>query len=194
MVSTLELYVLGLISHKPMHGYKLAKFFMNIGIEAFFNIKKPSIYKTLSRLEDENYIEGEYKIEESKPPKKVYSITKQGEEYLREKLREFLFDSSTSIIEFWQALRFADNKLTKKEFINLLKTRKKQLEEHEENMKCKKEIAVEKGIIQKLPFYFEPLTEMGKKIHCIQKETIDKLIKLAKKPENSDIFIKEDEV
>lgn len=192
MISKLELYVLGTINHKPSHGYELTKFFENIGLETITHISKPSIYNVLKRLEESGYLEGRYELDSDGPPKKVYSITQEGQQYFREQIRTFFFEYCPEAKEFWLVIRFIENNLTKNEFITLLKKKKKQIINHSEMMKEKKAKAIEDGIFNRLPFYLKPLSKMGKQIFELQKNTIDTLIKLANRPENSSTFIKED--
>lgn len=78
MISSIELTVLGLISYKPMHGYKICHFFEDKGIDVLKEIKKPSVYAILKRFEKQELIFGEYEFDENNPPRKVYTITKTG--------------------------------------------------------------------------------------------------------------------
>jgi len=191
MISKLELYALGIINHKPTHGYDLIRFFENIGLETLADIKKASIYKVLKRLEEEDYLTGKYELDSEGPPKKVYSITTAGREYFRKQIRTFFFEYCPESKEFWLVIRFIENNITKSEFISLMKKKKEQIKKHEEMMKEKKQNAIENGIFKNLPFYFKPLNKMGKQIFAIQIKTIENLIKLANKPENASTFLEE---
>lgn len=190
MISKLELYALGIISHKPTHGYELIKFFENIGLETIADIKKASIYKVLKRLEEEGYLTGKYELDSEGPPKKVYSITEEGHEYFRDQIRTFFFEYCPEAREFWLVIRFIENNLTREEFISLLQKKKEQINKHQQMMQKNMNKALKDGIINSFPFYFKPLNKMGKQIFVLQKKTIDVLIKLAHKPENASTFLK----
>lgn len=194
MISKVELYTLGIISHKPMHGYELSNFFDDLGVEVINKMKKSSIYKVLRRLEKADYLTGKYEIESEGHPKKIFSVTKSGKDYFRKQIRTLLLENCPSGREFWMGIKFSHKNFTREEFISILQNKKEKVEKHAKRMLKKKEQAEKRGIIQKFPFYFQPLGRMGKQIHDIQKETIDKLIELARKSENSDTFIKEGKI
>jgi DNA-binding PadR family transcriptional regulator len=75
--------LLGLLSKKPMHGYELkAEFDKTVGKLWSLNIGQ--VYATLNRLEKEGYITGKHIEQETRPNKRIFSITEEGrKEFLR---------------------------------------------------------------------------------------------------------------
>lgn len=62
-----------------MHGYKLMQVLLDLG---FTTIDSSNVYRILRQLEKESYIQSNWEHGEDGPPKRIYSITKAGEEYL----------------------------------------------------------------------------------------------------------------
>ena len=77
------LLLLGLLRQASMHGYQLMEF-IERNLSTCTDIKKPTAYLALDRLAQQGWVE-EHEVREGKrPPRKVYTITTQGEaEFLR---------------------------------------------------------------------------------------------------------------
>jgi len=102
----LKVYILHLLSEKPMSGYDL----MNEIENKTFGVWRPtsgSIYPALTELEDLGYIE-EVKLEETEKGgdrgKKVYKLTSKGENQLAEwrKIKENIRERMTRWRAFWR--------------------------------------------------------------------------------------------
>lgn len=79
---TLEYCVLLLISQKDCYGYEIMSELSKYSIVA---VKESTTYPLLRRLEKDNYLRSYWKeTTEGLPPRKYYSLTKTGEEYVRQ--------------------------------------------------------------------------------------------------------------
>lgn len=80
--------LLGLLAEKPMHGYELKSAFDEV-IGELWSLNIGQVYNTLNLLERDGHIVlQEYVEQESRPDRKVYSITEKGREELGRWLRE----------------------------------------------------------------------------------------------------------
>jgi len=78
--------ILGLLAQKPRHGYELrAAFEAVVGGDANWDVKPAQIYTTLDRLEEAGLVERASDLGEGEQPsRRVYSLTPQGGEVLRD--------------------------------------------------------------------------------------------------------------
>ena len=78
--------ILGFLAQKPRHGYELrAVFEAVVGGDANWDVKPAQIYTTLDRLQEAGLVETTSDLGEGEEPsRRVYSITLQGDEVLRE--------------------------------------------------------------------------------------------------------------
>jgi DNA-binding PadR family transcriptional regulator len=78
--------ILGLLAQKPRHGYELrAAFEAVVGGDANWDVKPAQIYTTLDRLEEAGLVARASDLGEgAEPSRRVYSLTRQGDEALRE--------------------------------------------------------------------------------------------------------------
>lgn len=72
-----QLLLLGLLMHANMHGYQLNETIEH-SLGFFTNLKKPTLYYTLEKLEKQGYIRQETIREGSRPERRVYEITDTG--------------------------------------------------------------------------------------------------------------------
>lgn len=77
--------ILGMLTHMPMTGYDIKKTVEN-SVSYFWNTGFGQIYPSLKKLEREGLVKKEVKLDESRPNRKVYTITESG----REKLKKWL--------------------------------------------------------------------------------------------------------
>ena len=101
-ISSIDLILLGLIRNKPMSAYDLSKM---QGVYELVKISIPAIYKNMRRLENKGYLEFSTEKPGKMPEKKVYSITKKGEQRFQELLElcasntiNFYFDFNVSLL------------------------------------------------------------------------------------------------
>jgi DNA-binding PadR family transcriptional regulator len=86
------LYVLGFLSrYGSQHGYRLKQYLEHIS--DFAHIKLPTIYYHLGKLEKEGLISASQEKEGNRPEKRVYTITNDGKQVLREMLENALASS-----------------------------------------------------------------------------------------------------
>ena len=82
-VMSIKYAILGFLSWKPATGYELKKIFEESSA-MYWSGNNNQIYKALVQLLDEELVTNEVQHQESSPSKKIYSITEEGLERLRE--------------------------------------------------------------------------------------------------------------
>jgi transcriptional regulator len=83
---TLEALVLKTLSHGPMHGYAIARWLEGRTRDAL-QIEEGSLYPALYRLEARGLLTSEWGTSELGRRAKVYALTPEGRERLREEVR-----------------------------------------------------------------------------------------------------------
>lgn len=81
--SSVKLVILGLLHQNPQSGYDLKKIMMDSSI-FFWSGNNNQIYTSLTQLYRDGMVSYVVKEMEGKPPKKIYTITKKGEDLLNE--------------------------------------------------------------------------------------------------------------
>ena len=84
----LEGIVLALLSRRPAYGYELIAWLREQG---FVDIAEGTVYALLVRIEQRGLVDVEKVPSEKGPPRKVYSMNPQGEDYLAEFWRTWGF-------------------------------------------------------------------------------------------------------
>ena len=74
---SLDYSILGFLNYHPYTGYDLKKIF-DKSIRHFWPADQSQIYRTLSRLTQQGYVEMEKVPQEDRPDRKVYHITPSG--------------------------------------------------------------------------------------------------------------------
>lgn len=90
---TLEGIVLAILATEPAYGYEITA---RLRDQGFTDIAEGTVYALLLRIERNGLVEVEKVPSEKGPPRKVYSLNSQGQEYLD---------------EFWQTWDFLNEKL-----------------------------------------------------------------------------------
>ena len=85
---TLEGIVLAILSGRPAYGYEITAWLREKG---FSDIAEGTVYALLVRIEQRGLVDVEKVLSEKGPPRKVYSLNGQGQEYLREFWRTWSF-------------------------------------------------------------------------------------------------------
>lgn len=80
---SLEHAILGFLNYRPYSGYDLKKFF-DTAVRHFWPADQSQIYRTLSRMSENGWVEIEVIYQESRPDRKVYHITETGKQELRQ--------------------------------------------------------------------------------------------------------------
>jgi len=193
MISSIELTVLGLISYKPMHGYKLCHFFENKGMDVLKEIKKPSVYAILKRFEKQELIIGEYEFDENNPPRKVYSITKNGTKFFQENLKEYLLNFSFfNPIEFWHLIRFSRSNISKDDFLLIINNMKQEIISHVANMGKKKNDLISNATLPETNFY-NIMGSMLDTLHKANLKALNDFILFAENSGNDSYFLENEE-
>ena len=78
---SLDYAILGFLNYHPYTGYDLKKIF-DTSVQHFWPADQSQIYRTLSRLTEEGYVEMEKILQEDRPDRKVYHITEAGQSEL----------------------------------------------------------------------------------------------------------------
>jgi transcriptional regulator len=82
---TLDLLILKTISLEPKHGWAIAKRIQQVSREAL-QIQQGSLYPALHRLEQQGWIEAEWRPTETGRMAKFYSLTRAGSEQMQREL------------------------------------------------------------------------------------------------------------
>lgn len=84
-----ELLLLGLLRRGDMHGYRLTEF-IHRDMAFCTDLKKPTAYHLLQKMEQEGWIVTSEAREGNRPPRRVYQVTPAGEAAFQRLLRENL--------------------------------------------------------------------------------------------------------
>jgi PadR family transcriptional regulator PadR len=90
---TLEGIVLAILSGRPAYGYEITARLREMG---FSDIAEGTVYALLIRIEQRGLVNVEKHPSEKGPPRKVYSLNVQGQQYLE---------------EFWETWRFLTERI-----------------------------------------------------------------------------------
>jgi PadR family transcriptional regulator len=94
--------ILLLLKEEPSHGYSLLKKLSKVGV-VDADMDPSPIYKVLRMLEEQGLAESEHESGDRGPARKVYRLTKQGDQTLT--IMAGLIDKAAGIIEWWQDKR-----------------------------------------------------------------------------------------
>ena len=95
-----EAAILGLLCEKPLYGYTIEKIIEERGMRHWTDIGFSSIYYVLKRLESRNLIVSSCEQQENKPSRKVFTITREGEHQMKEKVRSLLSQNRRIVSPF----------------------------------------------------------------------------------------------
>jgi len=85
---TLEGIVLAILLVRPAYGYEITA---RLREQGFSDIAEGTVYALLVRIEQKGLVDVEKISSEKGPPRKVYSLNAQGQEYLEEFWRTWSF-------------------------------------------------------------------------------------------------------
>src|SRR5580698_8481655 len=80
--------ILGFLQITPQTGYDLKNKRFDKTVAHFWPGDQTQIYKTLDKLVEQGFAKSELEVQESRPNRKIYSITKKGEQELRRWLKQ----------------------------------------------------------------------------------------------------------
>src|SRR5262245_48171135 len=76
---TVELALLGFLREGALHGYEVHRRLADpAGLGLVWTLKQSHLYMLLTRLEEEGYLTATVKPQETRPPRKVFRLTKTG--------------------------------------------------------------------------------------------------------------------
>ncbi len=101
------LLLLGMLRIQSQHGYQLNEFIEH-NLARVTDMKKPTAYALLDRLEQSGAIASRLEQEGNRPPRKVYAITPEGERLFATLLRETLASASPYVVASDVGLMFLD--------------------------------------------------------------------------------------
>ena len=95
------LFLLGLIRNADMYGYQINEL-LDSHFDIIVSITRPTAYRLLSKMTADGWVNFREEQIGNRPPRKIFSITTQGEEVFQEVLRRSLveykpFQSSNAI-------------------------------------------------------------------------------------------------
>jgi DNA-binding PadR family transcriptional regulator len=122
---SLEHAILGFLRYAPYSGYDLKKAFDN-SVHHFWPADQSQIYRTLARLTERGWAEVEVVPQEDRPSRKVYHITKAGQEELRRWLTVRLPSGETR--EPWLIQVFFAGQLSDEDVLDIFEHQAQQLQ------------------------------------------------------------------
>jgi DNA-binding PadR family transcriptional regulator len=123
-----RLLLLGLLRQSEMHGYQLYDF-IERNLTACTNLKKPSAYFLLSKMEAEGLVSVAETRSGNRPPRKVYRLTAQGERLFWQLLEENLVHYTPTVFPDDIGIAFLDQ-LPHERAIQLLQKRREAMQAH----------------------------------------------------------------
>ena len=75
-----SLVLLGLLMSQSQHGYQINEF-IERNLSTVTDMRKPTAYATLDKLNQKGYIDVQLEQEGNRPSRKVYSINEKGKQY-----------------------------------------------------------------------------------------------------------------
>ena len=85
---TLDLLILKTLAREPLHGWGIAKRILALSGEVL-TVGQGSLYPALHRLEQQGWIDAEWKASDLGRSAKVYSLTRQGRKQLERELESW---------------------------------------------------------------------------------------------------------
>lgn len=105
---TVEQALLGFLRERPMHGYEIyQRLHQPTGLGLVWQLKPGQLYALLDRLEEEGYVSSTLEAQESRPPRKVFALTKKGRETFCAWLKSPVARGRAFRLEFLAKLYFA---------------------------------------------------------------------------------------
>ncbi|MEX2264944.1 MAG: PadR family transcriptional regulator [Bryobacteraceae bacterium] len=80
---TLDLLILKIVALEPMHGWAIARRIRQMSSEVL-QVGQSALYPALHKLEQQGWIEAEWKVSETNRRAKYYSLTRAGRKALTE--------------------------------------------------------------------------------------------------------------
>lgn len=123
-----KLLLLGILKQSEMHGYQLYDF-IEQNLTTCTNLKKPSAYFLLSKMEQEGLVRVAEQRVGNRPPRKVYYLTEAGERLFWELLEQNLSQYFPTVFAGDIGIAFIDQ-VPPEKAIPLLKNRLQAMQDH----------------------------------------------------------------
>jgi len=105
--ASIEYALLGLLYEGPLHGYELYRRYSDrSGLAVVWKVKRSRFYAILARLGSIGLVEMEVRIQQGRPPRKIFRLTPKGQSALRAWMMEPVADSREFRVEFPAKLYF----------------------------------------------------------------------------------------
>ncbi len=135
-----DLVVLGIVNFLPLHGYLIEIMFKDYYPFKYISISKASIYNSLKRLTNKEFVKSKFIVEYSKPNRTIYYITDKGKEYLKYLVKRAIVDfKMDSQFEFIWALNYLFM-FEYDECLTILKERRNKIESIIQKIEKEKEV------------------------------------------------------
>lgn len=172
-----EIAILGLLAECPMHGYQIHQQIKEREMDYWAKIRLPSIYSTLTRLEEQGLItSGKEKVGNT-PERTVYSLTPNGREQLSEQVQAFLREDNHPEWLFGLGVAFICG-ASREKALEALQLRKQNIEKH---VQALAEEAI--NYKDKIPFNWMMLIEHALKHMRLDLDWLNELIDSVQKVE-----------
>ena len=100
--------LLGFLRERPMHGYEIHQRLADpAGLASVWRLKQSQLYAVLSRLEEEGYITARLQPQDTRPPRRVFRLTKTGREAFLVWVKNPVLHGRQIRLEFLVKLYFA---------------------------------------------------------------------------------------
>lgn len=173
-MSKAHMVVLSFLKDKPFHGYQIGQLVEQLKLPSWTGITLPAIYKAMQNLEKTKHIRGEEMREGNNPPRMVYHLNQKGREYLRQIVCEYLNGNTPWDRDWWLALHFADQAITKKEMLSAIENRINKLKDV---VKLKREHIrnIPEELKSRLPFVHSHLLALSMRYMRSELRTLEEL-------------------
>jgi transcriptional regulator len=85
---TLDMLILKVVALGPIHGYAISQRIQQISKD-FFQVQQGSLYPALHRLEDQGWLQAEWRQTETGREAKFYALTRKGRKQLETEVRNW---------------------------------------------------------------------------------------------------------
>ena len=127
IISDKEVVILGMLYEKPMYGYEIEKQINETSMRDWTKIGFSSIYYILKKLKSKKLIKSEITLNEKNQTRKIYHISNQGKEAVKNAVKSILSNQETVIWRIDLGLAYL-NILDKNDIIASLYEYKKTIE------------------------------------------------------------------
>jgi DNA-binding PadR family transcriptional regulator len=121
-----KLLLLGLLRSDEMHGYQLNEF-IDSHFDTIVSLKKPTAYRLLDNMTDDGWVTHREERDGNRPPRRVFTITPDGEAAFQRLLRESLVDYQPIVSPGNIGLLFL-HVISPEEAVELLQKRREKVE------------------------------------------------------------------